>query len=222
MRNWFCLRVLRKIRPAVTGRTLPCQPGMTHYRGRPGNKTARVATVALRDSRNVIDCLGLCVGEDISTAVTGGTCSGDSRMAHARRPERREIGMAGVTLGGRWNMRGRLAECRCPVMACGTRTGGTWTMGVSGGCPGQRRAMAGIALGCRADVGNRFDLGVLGKIGAAVTRRAEPAQATVIHGCRAPADGSTHVTGVALGVARDVIDWPRLRVGKKVCPVVAT
>lgn len=80
--------------------------------------------------------------------------------------------------------------------------------------PRGRRAMAGIALGGRADVGYRLGLGILGKKNTAVASRALARRACMVHGGRRPGDETADVAGIALRRGRNVHVRFRLRIGE--------
>lgn len=81
--------------------------------------------------------------------------------------------------------------------------------------------MAGIALGGRADVGDRFGLGILGKKNAAVAGRAFARHARMVHRGRRPGYKTADVAGIALRRGRDVHIGFRLRVGEIVGTAMA-
>jgi len=70
--------------------------------------------------------------------------------------------------------------------------------------PGNRRTMAGIALGASADVGDRLGLGILGKKNTAVAGRALACHAGMVHRGRRPGDETADVARIALCRGRDV------------------
>ena len=88
--------------------------------------------------------------------------------------------------------------------------------------PGGRGAMAGIALGGRADVGDRLGLGILGKENPAVTGRTFARHARMVHRGRRPSHETADVAGIALRRGRDVHIGFRLRVGEIVGTTMAT
>jgi hypothetical protein len=98
---------------------------MDKYRPSPFNVAAFMAGIALGIGRHVVRCLAKRIGKkEVATvtarAVTRSNRPGRTGMAH--RYARTEAGkgavaVAGIALSGRWNMRGRLAECRRTVVA---------------------------------------------------------------------------------------------------------
>ncbi|BAN34812.1 hypothetical protein SCD_n00972 [Sulfuricella denitrificans skB26] len=102
-------------------------------------------------------------------------------------------------------------------MAAGATTGncGSRRCVIEGGRrPGGRGTMAGIALGGRADVGDRFGLGVLGQENPAVAGRALARHARMVHRGWRPGDETADVAGIALCRGRNVHVGLRLRIGK--------
>lgn len=167
------LRILGNESAAVTVRARTLETGVVHHRRRPCHKAICVAGVALGNSWNMVDRFGQRIGVHIAAAVAGGTLAGRSRMAHPRRLEGRETGVAGVALRADGDVVGRFAQCCCAVVAGGALAVGAGVVRINSRRPGKRRGMAGIALSSSADVRHRFHLGILGQIGAAVTGRTQ-------------------------------------------------
>lgn len=104
------LRVLCDVGSAVAVRAQTLKTGMAHHRWRPGRKPCAMAGVALGNGRNMIDRFSQRIRICITAAMAGGTLAGSSGMAHPRRLESRETGVAGVTLSAGRNMVSRFAE----------------------------------------------------------------------------------------------------------------
>ena len=133
--GWLRLRVLRQISPVVTARTETGKPRVIHHRWRPGGEAAGVASIALRNGRNVVHYLAKCVGIDIGATVTRGALASGAGMVHARRPECGEVGVAGVALRRGRDMVAGLTDGRCTVVATRASAVGARIMHIVGRCP---------------------------------------------------------------------------------------
>ena len=190
MGRWLDLRILRKVAPAVAGRATG-QAGVIHPGRRPGDITQRMAGIALTGHRDMRRRLGERVDRHVCPAMAGRTVpgrrrTGCPRMVHGGRPETGVVLVAGIALRRTRDMRGRLAQRRCPVVACRTPADGRRIMAESRRRPGGGRSVAGIALRRRADVRRGLDLRIDRKVGTAVTgqaisRRHRPDAAGMIH-----------------------------------------
>ncbi len=94
-----------------------------------------MAGIALRNGRNVIRRLTQRIGIYIATGVAGGALARRSRVIHPRRPESREVGMAGIALCRGWKMVSRFAKRCCAIVAAGTLPVGAGIMCIHGRCP---------------------------------------------------------------------------------------
>ena len=175
-----------------------------------------MASITLGNGRNMVGRFAQCIGKSITAAMTGGTLPRRAGMIHSRGLEGGEVGMAGIALRTAGNMVGRFSKRRRAIVAGGTLAVSAGIVRVNGCCPGNCRVVAGIALGIGADVRRRLHLGILSKIGATVTGRAQPGQPAVIHGGGAPVNEAADVACIALGDARNVIDRTRQRIGEQI------
>lgn len=148
--------------------------------------------------------LALRIGEIEAAVVATGALPGGSRMVHLRRIEGRKIGVTGVALGCRRNVIDWLAQGGAAVVAGGTIPGGRAVVIETDYRPAIGRGMAGVALGRRADMGQRLGQGIAGNIGAAVAVRALAVQSGMVHHGRRPGRETVDVTGVALGQGGNV------------------
>lgn len=106
----------------VTGSTgAGCRRSMNISGAGPSNCRV-VAGITLRCGCQVGRCFGLSIDGRVSSTVASRTISGCNRacciaVAHGRWRKGRRIGVAGVTLGSRWNVIGWLAQRRGAVVA---------------------------------------------------------------------------------------------------------
>lgn len=92
-------------------------------------------------------------------------------MVHAGGPESDVVGVASVALGGRRDVRSRLAERRSTVMAGRTGTDSAGTMRIGSPRPRSGRTVASVALGRGDNVADRFGLGIGKGIAATMATR---------------------------------------------------
>lgn len=215
------LRILGNESTAMAVRARTLQAGVTHHRRHPGHKTSGMAGIALGNGRNMVNRLGQRIGVYMAAAMAAGTLAGRTRMAHPRRPERREAAVAGVALRTGGNVISRLAQRRCAIVTGGALAIGAGIVRINSRRPGNRGGVAGIALSAGADVRHRLHLGILGQIGAAMAGRTQAGQTAVVHGGWSPGDETADVAGIALGNAGNVVDRASQRIGEEIRPIVA-
>lgn len=144
-------------------------------------------------------------------------------MIHDRRGKASKGLVTGIALPGVRNVVNRLAERIRAVVAGRTATShGRARRGVikDTGCPGRRRAMAGIALCRRADVSCRLGLGVLRQIAATMTARALAGHPSMVHHSRRPIHKPQRVTGVTGDGGRNMAPGTTECIGKDIAAIV--
>lgn len=119
------LCILGKKNTTVASRALARRHArsMVHRSRRPVDKTADVAGIALRSSRDVHIGFRLRIGEIVRTTMTICTQAHRIDVVHLRRFERREIVMATVALFGRWNVVRGFPKRIDAIVAIRTTTG---------------------------------------------------------------------------------------------------
>ena len=121
-------------------------------------------------------------------------------MIHLGRLESCEICVAAIALCAGGDVRDRLAERRYSVVAGRAATSSRWRgSSVIEGTrrPGRGRAMTGIALGCRGNMGGWLCLGVLRNEPTAMAGNAFARHPGVIHRRRRPIGEAIDVAGIA-------------------------
>jgi len=190
---------------------------MAHDAGRKGDEAVHVTGIALRAGRDVGRRLAQCIDGRVGPAVASRALAGQPCMVHPRRFECGVIRMTGIALGAGGNMRCRLAEHGCTVVAGRAVTGCRGRVGIGSASPGGRRPVTGVTLSRGRNVGGCFGLGIDCHVGPAMATRTvagscRPGGAAVAHGRRREG-GGVCVTGIALGRGRNVIG--RLAQGRR-------
>ena len=175
-----------------------------------------MASVAgLSTGWNVLCRASLGIHRGVATVVTAQAVACRSRVTHRRRGKGHVGIVAGVALCGGRNMRTRLRKARTRRLVTGiTGTHSRGEVGVSSGCPGGRRRVAGIALTAIVHVIGRFVLSVVDQIrrritvaGRAIACGNRRVGRRVIHRTRHEGDETVVVARVALRPGRDVGHW---------------
>ena len=207
MINWACQRIGEEIGSIVAGRALPGHAAVVHL-GRLEGSEAGVATVALRTRRN----MGRRLAKSSNAVVAAGTAARYRRRSccvieRGARPGNRRT-MASIALGGSADM-----GCRLGLGILGKKNAAVTSRALArhagmvhgGRRPGDETAdVAGIALRRGRNVHVRLRLRIGEIVGAAMTARALPDRADVVH-LRRLESRETGMTAVALLRGRNVV-----------------
>ena len=205
-------RLAQRRRTVMADRAIPggSRGSGTVVKGRRGpRRSGVVAGIALCGSADMSSRFGLCILENVGTAVAGGTLPSQSSVIHHGWRECSIVLVTGIAgLRTERNVGDGFSPGRDTVMASSTGTGDNALMCETGWFP-CRGGMASVALRSRLNVRCRFGKCIgkgVGRVVASCTipRGYRPARSCMVHGGRRKR-GVTGMAGIALCAGRDMV-----------------